>query len=150
MPRGATGRERVNFTRKAEAEKFLKAAKKEFRRTKKVSFLTSSRRLFDAIGALQLLEGIGGTWPLRRAANLYRLMHETHEKRVAKPFTEPESRVLELQPSLFKAVRRLALEKGVDMGDLVAGIVWQFVKAESEKKIPVVKNEGKIPLRFLL
>ena len=30
------------------------------------------------------------------------------------------------------------------------GLIWQFVKKETEKTIPVVPNEDQIPLRFLL
>jgi hypothetical protein len=154
VPKGSIGHWHVSFKRKAKAEEYHRACKRELRRTKKVSFLTSSHKLFDAIEALRLLEAVSGPWQnkLRRAAALYLLCCEEQEKKIAQGYSEPLSRGIELQPGLFRALTRLARERNVHPNDLVAGLTWKFVKEESEK---VVKrheypNEEKIPLRMLL
>jgi hypothetical protein len=174
VPKGPVGRVRANFRTKEKAELFLKACKKELKRTKKVSFLTSSHRLFDAIEASRLLEAVGGPWQnkLRRAAALYALCCEeeqartgemtrsgtpekSHDGRAAKrpkPYSPPQSRGIEIHPGLFKALDRIAREKGVDLNDIVAGLVWKFVQEESEKlaKRHEYPNEEKVRLRDVL
>ena len=149
-------RRQVAFKRKAKAEEFLGACKRELRKTRprRVSFLTSPHRLMDALEATRMLEAVPGPWQnaLRRAASLYRLCAEEKETKVTRGYSEPESRQLELPPTLFRAVCRLAAAKGVDAGDLMAQLAWEYVRQESEKVVEkhTYPDEGKIPLRCLL
>jgi hypothetical protein len=157
IPAGPLGRRYSTFARKSDAEKFFKAAKRELKRTKTVSFLTSPHKLFDAIEALRMLEGISGRCKLRRAAALYALCCEEHEKRTgdrakAKPYSAPQSRGIEIHPGLFRGLDRLARERGVDLNDIVAGLVWKFVQEESEKRAArhEYPGEEKVRLRDVL
>jgi hypothetical protein len=155
VPAGPLGRRYSTFARKSDAEKFFQAAKRELKRTKTVSFLESPHKLFDAIEALRMLEGISGRSKLRRAASLLALCCEDHEKRNgdrAKPYHPPSSRQIELHPGIFRGLDRIAREKGVDLNDLVAGLAWEFVRAESEKRAArhEYPREEKVRLRDVL
>ena len=155
VPDGPTGYRHVTFKHKSKAIIFHRACKRELRkagRVKAVDFLTSAHKLLDALEALKTLRDESGPWQnrLRRAAALYKLCCEEQEKKVARGYSEPLSRGIELQPALFRAVCRLARQKGVDLNDLVAGLMWRFVKEESEKQVKEYPNEEKIPLRCVL
>jgi hypothetical protein len=134
------GRRRVNFVQEAEILKRRSGLKI-------VIFLTSPHRLLDALEALKLLEKTDGPWwnKLRRAAALYVLCCEEERARTPekpdegrvgkrpKPYSPPRDRQIEINPGLFRGLDRIAREKGVDLGDLVAGLAWEFVRGESEK-----------------
>jgi hypothetical protein len=157
VPAGPIGRRRVSFRSKKKAELFLRAAKRELKKVRKVSFLTCPHRLLDGLEALKLLEKTDGPWwnKLRRAATLYALCCEDHEKRNgagAKTYQAQQSRGIELDPWIFRGLDRIAREKGVDLGDLVAGLVWNFVRGESENlaKRHEYPREEKIRLRDVL
>jgi hypothetical protein len=125
-PKGWTGRKAVYFSSRVKAERFFKACKQELGRTKKVNFLSSPRLLIDAIEAFRMLESISGKSKLRKAAALYRFCHETCEEKIigeTKPYTEPESRIVELHPNLFRGVRRLAKQRGVSLPDMISGVL---------------------------
>ena len=51
-----------------------------------------------------------------------------------------------------EALDRIAREKGVDLNDIVAGLVWKFVQEESEKlaKRHEYPREEKVRLRDVL
>jgi hypothetical protein len=152
IPGGPIGYRHISFKRKAKAQAFYRACKKELARVKKIDFLISSHKLIDAIEALRALEGVDkGPWQnrLRRSAALYALCEGEAEKE-PEDFIEPTSRCLELPPQLYRGLARLAREKNASSEDLVVSLLWQYLREESEKKIRVYKNEEKIPLRCLL
>jgi hypothetical protein len=101
VPAGPIGRRRVNFRSKKKAELFLRAAKRELKKVRKVSFLTSPHRLLDALEALKLLEKTDGPWwnKLRRAAALYVLCCE--EERARTPEKPEEGRVRQMCCNTF-------------------------------------------------
>jgi hypothetical protein len=151
IPAGPTGVRKATFKAKARAERFFRACQRELRRTRRVSFLTNAHRHFDALEALRMLDSDRGPWQnrLRRAAALYALCEGQLEKEPAN-FTEPKSRGLELPPNLCRGLEKLAREKDASLEDLVVSLLWQYLRAESEKEIKVYPNEEKIPLRCLL
>jgi hypothetical protein len=155
VPDGLTGYRHVTFKHKSKAIIFHRACKRELRkagRVKAVDFLTSAHKLLDALEGLKTLRDESGPWQnrLRRAAALYKLCCDEQETKVARGYSEPLSRGIELQPALFRAVCRLAGQKGVDLNDLVAGLMWRFVKEESEKQVKEYPNEDRVRLRNVL
>jgi hypothetical protein len=47
-------------------------------------------------------------------------------------------------------MRKLAAEKNVSLDDLVGGVLWQYVKGESEKQVKEMPRENAVPLRGIL
>lgn len=146
VPVGAGCRRSVNFKLKAHAEAFRRAAQRELKasgRDKAIDFLVSAHKLEDALCALRLLRDKDrGHWTtrLRRAAALLALS----EGYGFEPYVEPDGRMLDLPPKLFKVVNSLARLKGVALGDLVTGLLWDYARRESEA---LVSSKGKAEVK---
>jgi hypothetical protein len=151
IPTGPMGVRKVTLKGKAKALALQRAAQRELRRTKKIDFLTCPRLLLDALEGLRMMEvaGVPGRYKMRRAAALLILCQEEIAKD-PEGFTTPLTRSIELPPQLYRGLERLSREKGCDLNDLVVSLLWQYLGAESEKKIKTYPNEEKIPLRCLL
>jgi hypothetical protein len=150
VPAGPTGRKNVHFKHKKTAEVFYRACRREIKasgRDKAVDFLVSAHKLNDALEARRLLRDKDKEpWQnrLRRAAALLALS----EGYGLGPYVEPDSRSLELSPPLLKAVNSLARLKGVALNDLLTGLLWEYVRRESEALVSG-KGEANVPKRDL-
>jgi hypothetical protein len=137
IPEEPSGYRRVSFRRKADAARFYRARRRELKasgRDKAVDFLTSGHKLADALGALRLLRDKDrGPWQnrLRRSASLLAMLEE-NIARTPGPFVEPASRALELPPDLYRLVVAFARKRGVNVNNLVAGLLSEWVKKENE------------------
>jgi hypothetical protein len=151
VPDGAGDYRHVTFKRKALAEAFHRACKRELAKCKRVDFLTNPRKLLDALEAFRILDrgGVRGFSRLRRAAALMVECEGASSRASSSGFEEPASRGVELPPALYRVLRGLAHGKDCSLEDLVTGVLWQYARGESERRVPVIRNEEKTTLYAL-
>jgi hypothetical protein len=144
----------VRFKFRKDAEKFYAACKLELRRTRRIELLSSRQALVDAIEAMTMLRGLGDRKKMRKAAALYVECLEAEAKlkgeKPAAPYSEPLERMVELPSALYRGLTKMAKEKGASLEDLVCGVLYCYVRSESEGLIPATGKEEVYRMRTAL
>jgi hypothetical protein len=154
FPLYPSGRKSVSFKLKKDALEFFRACKTELRRTRRIELLSSRQALVDAIEAMTMLRGLGDRKKMRKAAALYLECLEAEAKakgeKPAAPYREPDNRIVELPPALYRGLTKIAREKGASLEDLVCGVLHSYVRGESEGLIPATGKEEVYRMRTAL
>jgi predicted HicB family RNase H-like nuclease len=154
IPLHPSGAKPVSFKLKKDALEYFRACKLELRRTRRIELLSSRQALVDAIEAMTMLKAISDRKKMRKAAALYLECLGAEAKlkgeKPAAPYSEPESRMVDLPPALYRGLTKIALAKGASLEDLVCGVLHSYVRSESEGLIPPTGKEEVYRMRTAL
>ena len=129
-------RGRKKFTTRGAAEEFLARARVEFRRNAEVILAHDRGAQLDFLRAMDVLRGLQPGATLEKAALLLGRCQAAIERRDGTfSAPEPRSRMIELGPREWLAVRREACRNGWTETDVVAMIIHRWLLSEVEADV---------------